>query len=81
MSDGSFEQYMQNQEALNLLVMQQEFVIVSMLKPRIFIDGNQWCVLHGENLHDGIAGFGESPILAIYDFNKAWHKKLPNNTA
>jgi hypothetical protein len=55
----------------------QEFNLVKLLSPRIFIDGNQWCVLHGENLQDGVAGFGDSPILAVYDFNKAWHKSLP----
>jgi hypothetical protein len=54
----------------------QEFNLVKLLSPRIFIDGDQWCVLHGENLQDGVAGFGDSPILAVYDFNKAWHKAL-----
>lgn len=56
----------------------EEFNLFALLKPRIFIDGNMWCVLWGENLQDGIAGFGASPILAVYDFNKAWHKRLPN---
>ena len=28
--------------------------------PRLFKDGNQWCVLHGENLQEGIAGFGST---------------------
>ncbi len=40
--------------------------------PRIYIDGNQWCALYGENLQDGVAGFGDSPELAMQDFNKAW---------
>lgn len=52
----------------------QEFNLVATLKPRIFIDGNMWCVLWGENLQDGIAGFGATPRLAVYDFNKAWDK-------
>ena len=56
----------------------QEFNLVALLKPKIMMDGNKWCVLWGENLHDGVAGFGDSPILAVYDFNKAWHTKLPN---
>lgn len=54
----------------------EEFNLVALLKPQIFIDGNQWCVLYGENLQDGVAGFGDSPILAVYDFNKAWREKL-----
>lgn len=45
-------------------------------RPKISIDGNQWCVLYGENLQDGVAGFGDSPSLAMCDFNKNWHAKL-----
>jgi len=37
--------------------------------PRLFLDGNQWCALYGENLQEGIAGFGETPQLAVTDFN------------
>jgi hypothetical protein len=46
------------------------------LKPRIFIDGNMWCVLYGENLQDGVAGFGKSPELACQDFDKNWLSEL-----
>lgn len=45
-------------------------------KPRLFIDGNQWCALFGESLHDGVAGFGDSPADAMYDFDVQWSKKL-----
>lgn len=41
-------------------------------KPRLFIDGNQWCALLGENLQDGVAGFGSSPEKAYWDFDKNW---------
>jgi len=51
----------------------QEFNLVAVLKPAITIDGNQWCVLHGENLQDGVAGFGETPAKAMYAFDIAWH--------
>lgn len=53
-----------------------EMNLFSMLRPRIFMDGDQWCVLYGENLQDGVAGFGSSPMLAVYDFNKAWHRPI-----
>ena len=49
-----------------------EMNLVALLKPRIFLDRNQWCVLYGDNLQDGIVGFGDSPRLAVYAFNKAW---------
>lgn len=45
-------------------------------KPRVYIDGSQWCALYGENLQDGVAGFGDSPASAMYDFDRAWHTKL-----
>ena len=41
-------------------------------KPRLFIDGNQWCALYGENLQEGVAGFGKSPSLAMSDFDLNW---------
>ena len=52
----------------------QEMTLIATLRPRIFIDGDMWCVLWGENLQDGVAGFGKTPRLAVYDFNKAWDK-------
>jgi hypothetical protein len=47
-----------------------------MLKPAMFIDGNRWCALYGENIQDGVAGFGDSPELAAWNFDKVWCKKL-----
>jgi hypothetical protein len=43
-----------------------------LLKPRIFIDQGHWCALYGENLQDGVAGFGDSPELASREFDKNW---------
>lgn len=28
-------------------------------------DGDQWCALKGENLQEGLAGFGATPFLAL----------------
>lgn len=47
-----------------------------LLRPRLFIDGNEWCALYGSNLHDGVAGFGKSPDLASRAFDEAWLRKL-----
>ena len=35
---------------------------------RAFKDGNQWCVLSGENLQEGVAGFGDVLWIAIRNF-------------
>lgn len=45
-------------------------------RPRLSIDGNQWCALYGEDLQNGVAGFGDSPRRAIWDFDKNWNKVL-----
>jgi hypothetical protein len=47
-------------------------------KPTLRVDGDKWCALYGDNLQDGVAGFGKSPADAMYDFDQAWHKKLPD---
>lgn len=46
-----------------------------LFRPRLFVDGNSWCALYGENIQDGVAGFGDSPANAMWDFDRAWSKK------
>lgn len=46
-------------------------------RPTIYRDGNQWCALYGDDLQIGVAGFGDSPALAMQDFNKNWGAILP----
>ena len=54
-----------------------EAIRPSMLyKPKLSLDGNQWCALFGENLQNGVCGFGNSPREAYYDFDKNWYKSL-----
>lgn len=48
----------------------------AVFKPRVFPDGNMWCALYGENLQEGVAGFGKSPDEACIEFDKAWNEKL-----
>ena len=46
------------------------------LRPRLSIDGNQWCALYGDNVQNGVAGFGSSPEKAYADFDRAWREDL-----
>lgn len=39
-----------------------------------FKDGNQWCALYGEDLQAGIAGFGNTPFLAMADLRDQLNK-------
>lgn len=41
-------------------------------RPSIQPDGNKWCALYGDNLQEGVAGFGDTPDLAMRDFDKNW---------
>jgi hypothetical protein len=62
----------------------QEFALVAhsmqepcaLYQPTLSIDGNQWCALYGDNIQDGVAGFGDSPAKAMSDFNRAWFASL-----
>lgn len=70
MSDISNQAYM----AVQLVAEAAGFVSAphTRMRPRIYPDGNQWCALYGENLQDGVAGFGNTPADACIDFDKNW---------
>lgn len=51
-----------------------------LFRPKISTDGDQWCALYGDNLQDGVAGFGKSPREAMEAFDKAWADRLPGST-
>ncbi len=61
----SFEWYLADCKAPHVL-----------MKPAIYIDGNQWCALYGENIQDGVCGFGDSPAKAMEDFDRNWAAAL-----
>lgn len=43
-------------------------------RPALSIDGSKWCALYGDNLQDGVAGFGDTPAQAMEDFDTQWSK-------
>ena len=68
--------YLVHQSRMNAAVQAEEYNLVALLKPKIFIHDNKWCVLYGDSFKEGIAGFGATPEKAVWDFNKAWHVKI-----
>jgi len=58
------------------IIERAEMNLVQMFGAKLTVDGDHWCWLYGDNLQDGIAGFGKSPYLAALDFNKNFHKEL-----
>lgn len=72
-----------NAENYKLAAAQEEYAAACelrrpslVLRPALSIDGNQWCALHGKNLQEGVAGFGDSPDAAYWDFDRKWVNKL-----
>ena len=58
-------------------MMKQEVVMEKLrpfylLRPAIYPDGNQWCALYGDNLQEGVAGFGDTPEQAAIQFDVNW---------
>ena len=60
------------QSKLSAAIEAEEMNLFSILKPKIFVHNDQWCVLYGDDIETGICGFGSSPEKAVWDFNKAW---------
>lgn len=47
-----------------------------MLRPKVFRDGNKWCALYGEDIQEGVCGFGDSPRAALTAFDVAMRTPL-----
>lgn len=64
------------------LIESQAMNLVALLKPKFTKDGNIYCFLYGDNLQEGIAGFGETPYAAALNFNHNWYNidKINNRT-
>ena len=45
-------------------------------KPKLFLDGNQWCALLGDNIQVGVCGFGYSPADAMNAFDAEWYRPI-----
>lgn len=69
-------------------VIAQEFIIAGqemqrpsvLFKPRISQDGDQWMALLGDNLAEGVAGFGKTPDEAMRAFDQAFYKQITDPT-
>lgn len=48
-----------------------------MYRPKIFIDGNQWCALYEYNIQDGVCGFGNTQYEAYRQFDIQWLNESP----
>lgn len=70
--DGAYDAYYEKQiKELKEL----EYNLFSLLRPKIYLDGNSWCVHYGEDFPEGITGFGKTPYLAVLDWTAEWNKQ------
>ena len=44
-------------------------------KPKISMDGNQFCASVGPNPMEGVYGYGDTVKLAFEDFDREWNEK------
>lgn len=45
-----------------------------LMRPCVFPENiTTWCCLYGENIQEGVAGFGDSPRAACDDFDRRWN--------
>ncbi len=44
------------------------------MKPKVYKDGDKWCCLYGDNIQEGVVGFGDTPNDACAKFDKMWWK-------
>lgn len=47
-------------------------------RPRVFKDGDKWCAIEGENLQEGVCGFGDTPDAACRQFDIQWLNERHN---
>ena len=78
------EQYLNSERLEHEAKMAREYEgiiweTISALKPVFSRDGNQFCFLFGENLQEGIAGFGDTTWLAAENFYNNLHSEEIKN--
>jgi hypothetical protein len=52
---------------------------VKELRPKMYKEGDDWCVSSGEDIASGIFGYGKTPQKAIEDFDANYAKIKENS--
>lgn len=50
-----------------------------MYHPKLYKDGDKWCALYGDNIQEGVCGFGDTPSLAMNDFDRNFLHEAAKN--
>lgn len=76
MSEEGRNLHFQHDSIMNKLYIEEQMALFSSLKPKLSLEGNQWLCLYGDNIQEGICGFGDSPYKAILAFNIEFNKTI-----
>lgn len=52
---------------------EKTYACIAILKPTLSVDGDQYCYLLGDNLQEGIAGYGDTVFHAMQAFEIDLH--------
>ena len=74
-SDIQHKNALLHQEKMNIVVEEAEMNLIAKLGLKPQKDGNQFSFLYGDNLQEGIAGFGKTVYKAMLDFNKNFYRE------
>lgn len=59
----------------SIQIIRNELIRPSVIyKPKLSLDGNQYCFMLGENPMEGCVGYGSTVEEAARDFDKNWHE-------
>ena len=53
--------------------------LISRINPKLSKDGDKFCYLLGDNLQEGIAGFGNTVYDAMVDFCHVFYSEMASN--
>jgi len=65
----------QHQMKVELLETEQQYKRFSILRPKVYMDGNKWCVGYGD-MPEGIFGFGDTIHKAVLDWENEFNREL-----
>ena len=69
---GRVRDIIQQEAVIAFQAMGRPFVV---LKPKLYPDGTAWCALLGDNIQEGLCGFGDTPSAAADAFDKEWYRQ------
>ena len=65
----------QHQMKVELLETEQQYKRFAMLRPKVYMDGDKWCISYGD-MPEGIFGFGDTIHKAVLNWENDFNKQI-----